>query len=372
MNANEFMSALADKYGLKDGKDADFYKAHNTWCVTKNGAEAIERAEGITMKIDHCDVGSVFVAYRGTFTCEGRKTPELAGRTLQEIGSCRFNTGTKTFYRQTNANGKEQVTLPVVNNPESTHSPEMAWKRLKVRGTLAMVGASRWAYGADEMSSDWHRQGNGNGQPPPANQNQNQNQNQAAAAPMPPATNADGTPNHSQDPRIRDASQSNGWFPEAVKLPTEWNTLMACFSECTHQARSKWEGLIFDHVGKFHGAKGWWKPTTKYKSFNDAVFGVDTWNNTRKSKSQWALSKLHEARDILGILEDTGMVMLQVPDTFGIMKEYKMLKHGFDENGYPIGAAPDNVPKPENENQSAADFPHENDFGMMANDDVSF
>ena len=361
------MSALADKYHLEDGKSFDFYKAHDKWCVTKAGAENIAAAEGITFKVDHFDQGAVFVAYRGTFYCEGLKTPEFAGRSLQEIGSCRFNSGTKTFFRTTDANGKEQVSAPLVSNPESTHAPEMAWKRLYVRGILGIVGASKWASGADEMPSDWHRHGNGNG---------NGGGYAQTATATPPVTNADGTPNHATDARYRAASESNGWFPEAVKIPTEWNNLMGAFCDCTHQPRAMWERLIFDHVGKFQGAKGWWTPSAKYKSFNDAVFGVDTWQGNRKSKAPWALVKLHEARDVYSVLESTGMAILEVPDKFGIMKEYRMLKHGHqDGGGYPSGAAADKAPKPENEIQRAPDFPEPNDFGggdSFTNDDVPF
>jgi hypothetical protein len=126
-NPQHKMEAMAQTYGLKDGKYADFYNLHGQWCVTKNGAKKIARQEGITHNKPDGEMGDCIVYFSAVFS-------DKKGRSAWEIGSCRFD-GTKM-------------------TPERSHAPEMAVKRMFVRGVLALIEADG-IYGADEFDSEF-------------------------------------------------------------------------------------------------------------------------------------------------------------------------------------------------------------------------
>ena len=111
-HAENNILALAQRYSLEEGKFADYYKLHSTWCLTKRGAERIREAEGIIHTMPECDITPVSIAYRSSF---GKG--ESPNMNTHVVGSCRFD-GTK-------------------QTPERSHAPEMAFKRMLVRGTIA-------------------------------------------------------------------------------------------------------------------------------------------------------------------------------------------------------------------------------------------
>jgi hypothetical protein len=315
MNPNEMMSKLVSDHSLVDGNTADYYKSHNTWCVTKRGAHKIADGIGIVMKVTDCDITNVSIAYRGTFTMPS--TPNVGK--VHEIGSCRWDSGK--------------------NTPESTHAPEMAWKRLFVRGVLAWVAPASGIYGEDEMPHHWHNQGNAPGAPqqgaqgtvpaapsgqtaPPAQATQPAPQNAPQAA---PTSNPDGTINHDADPRLAVAQRAEKWFEKAAALPSDWNNEMARFCELTRQDRGSWETLLFNHCGKFEGNQGWWMPTNNYPTFADVVYAVKEFNGVTTSKAPFAVRILLTLRnEVTNKLESEGHAEITVPDQFGVLQRYEI------------------------------------------------
>jgi len=226
MSTQADMMILKSQFQLTEGKHEDFYQLHSTWCVTKKGAHKIAQAANIKMEVQHCDITSVSIAYRGAFSYAPDKGSTT---TIEEIGSCRWDSGKK--------------------NPECTHAPEMAWKRLHVRGVLALVAPGSGIYGADEMTSDWHQQGNS--QPSPITQPQSQ-----------------ANPVQQQAP----AGDAPEW---AAKVPSEWNMLMGKIAENCHQTRAEfepiilnaatlreWEGKLYDSQTKYGSFDGFFNGTT--------------------------------------------------------------------------------------------------------------
>lgn len=368
MNANEIMSALASKYQLEEGKFADYYNSHDKWCVTKRGAEKIADIEGISWELEGTDITSVSIAYRGKFTATGSG---YSARVIHEIGSCYW------------ASGK--------NTPETTHAPEMAWKRLNVRGVLAMVAPASGIYGSDEMSHDWHSQGatpppaaapapQPTGHAPPANPTQLEPPQAApasapqagaygapAAQPALPATNVDGTINYAADPRYPAASAAQKWFAKAIELPSDWAEAMGKFCEITRLERGAWEPLLFDHAGKFEGSQGWWWPSKNWATFTDVVFATKTYEGVTSSKAPFAMKILSGLREVVAVLERTGNGSIVAPDKFGVMQRYD------------IAAMVDGAPLQPTEREqpgAAPDFPAQSDFGQGQDggypDDVPF
>ena len=322
MTANDQMSQLVSQFNLvENGKVGDYYKLHSTWCVTKNGASKIAKAIGMTYDLPREIITGVSVAFMSTFRASD-------GRECHQVGSCRFD-GTKL-------------------TPERTHAFEMAWKRLHVRAVLELVAAGAGIYGADEMSTAWHADGNAStpatAQPAVAQQptvapvqavaqptpvSAPANAPVATPAPAPaqqPATNVDGTTNWQADPRFTQASMAQGWFATAIDLPKEWNQAMGKFTELTRLERGAWEQLILDHCGKFEGKNGWWKPSDKYPKFDDVVFATTTFNDVTKSKAGFAMNILKNFRDeVLGSIESLGQTAISVPDAFGVLQNYTII-----------------------------------------------
>jgi hypothetical protein len=328
MTAQNEMLMLATKYQLEEGQYAHYYQNHRNWCVTKKGAHLIAKEAGIRMVVTHSDIGPCYIAYRGDFFIEDSLM-------ASEVGSCRFD-GSK-------------------NTPERTHAPEMAWKRLFVRGVLTCVAPGSGIYGDEEFSmEDTPPQ-----QPAPTRQQQPQQQRQTSP-PMPatPApTNPDGTIDWANDPRIQQCQGAVGWKNYALKLPGEWASEMGKFCELTRLPRGDWERLLLDHCGKFNGDNGWWKPSSSeaYQAFADIVFTVD---RNGKSKCGFALQIKKKLTEINEGIEVTGSFILQVPNNLGALDDFEVRAHSNEaapvtdsgvtqatEGGYQAAPSfPDDVP----------------------------
>tara|TARA_R110000744_G_scaffold228339_1_gene346306 strand:+ start:1517 stop:2557 length:1041 start_codon:yes stop_codon:yes gene_type:complete len=303
---------LASKYNLEEGQYADYYKLHSTWCLTKHGALKIRQAENITYKRTHTDVTPVSYVVWCDFTS--------ANGTLEEIGSCRWDSGRK--------------------NPEATHAPEMAMKRCLVRGTIAMMGNDGIGVYGDEEFTDDFKQGTTappqRATPSPVSTTTHTPQHapQSTATPA-VATNVNGTTDWGGDPRYETAKQSQGWFPTAVDMPQEWNNHMGRFTEITSQSRGAWEQIIFDHCGKFQFQDGgWWKPSRKYTDFASYVFAVDP--QSGKSKAGGALNLMKKVKPLLDELESMGQITLEVPSKDGALESFPIQsKSNRQENTMP-------------------------------------
>jgi len=293
MTAKNEILMLASKFNLEEGEYNHYYKRHQAWCVTKKGAHRIAKEAGITMQVIDCDISPCFIAYRGIFSMGDNLT-------AREVGSCRFD-GTK-------------------NTPERSHAPEMAWKRLFVRGVLACVAPGSGIYGDEEFSLE----------PETVTARPQPQQVQPATVQNAPATpvKADGTTDWANDPRIAQCEAAQGWKPYAIKLPSEWNVEMAKFCELTRLARGDWETLLLDHCGKFQGEQGWWKPTSSpnYQTFADIVFTVD---RNGKSKCGWALQVKKKLAEFNNDLEVIGSAQLEVPQGLDrTLSAQTIYKHG--------------------------------------------
>jgi len=297
---------LAEQYGLQEGKNADYYLCHSTWVLTKTGAEKIKQAEEIKHSFpvpSHCPDGTS-VAYLATFTSK-------EGKEEHEIGSCRTD-GT-------------------VNNPAKTHSHEMAIKRLKVRGILAIVAPAGQVYGIDELTDEYRQHGNGaitdSAPQPVAQPTQNPTVQELTAqfnsAPQ-PATNPDKTIDYSQDPRLARARQAEGWKENYLTLPQEWTQQIDRLQQVADiQPRDRWERLIVDHIRKHPSKNGEYKqPTTDYfhgsyggyRDFSDLVFRIYDYQGNNKSLAWVALKTKDELKLIIDAVISTGQFILEVPD----------------------------------------------------------
>lgn len=292
------MEAMAQTYGLKDGKYADFYNLHGQWCVTKNGAKKIARQEGITHNKPDGEMGDCIVYFSAVFS-------DKKGRSAWEIGSCRFD-GTKM-------------------TPERSHAPEMAVKRMFVRGVLALIEADG-IYGADEFDSSFHEQGNSQvaqsgGIPPLVAAVAHVEKSVPQHTQQP--TNPDGTRDYENDSRIPPAG-TQGWWDKAWELPKQWNGLMSKLTEHTGDSRGKWETLVFNHCGKFQftdGSGKWWKCSNKYSTYESYVYSVDP--KTGKSKAGASLQVLKKAKEMIdSFCMGAPTMTLEVPDDNGQLLRY--------------------------------------------------
>ncbi|MAK37601.1 MAG: hypothetical protein CMC15_15695 [Flavobacteriaceae bacterium] len=313
-HANEKMKAIAKQFDLVEGIDRDFYTRHGKWCITKEGSEKIAEAIGMEMEditLEWRMVDKTTMAYDAWF-----KNRE--GKRVFEVGECRFD-GTK-------------------NTPERQYPFAMSKKRLYGRAVLQLigVGGSQGIMSEDEMPSDWHKHGNNAPQEadvpatPIATPVATTPATEPANAPE-PSTNLrpDMTIDYTQDPRYSKARVAEGWHDNYLTLPSEWNVLMEKIANITKQDRSVWETLIFDHCGKFYmeNKSTWWKPSDKYDSFVDNVFFVASWNDTNTSKAKGANRIKGMCNDeVLYPLEKFGEVVIEVPDSFGDMKQYTIKK----------------------------------------------
>ena len=340
--------ALAQKYNLEQGKFADFYQLHNNWCLTKHGATKIRHAEGITYDVMQSDKTNVSYVIFMEFTNKD-------GKTVQEIGSCRFD-GTK-------------------NTPERSHAPEMAFKRCLVRGTIAILGeAAQGVYGDEEFDTDFKQ--NGNAQPvpqpipqPAAQPTQNptvQELNAIArgeSAPQ-PATNPDKTIDYSQDPRLARARQAEGWREEYLTLPQEWTQQIDRLQQVADiQPRDRWERLIVDHIRKFQKKNGeYMQPTTDYfhgsyggyKDFSDLVFKINDYQGANKAMGWVALQTKDQLKVIIDAVISTGQFVLEVPDA----SKTNLVQHVINKKdpNAPIGEATQQIIE-ENKDQIAQASP---------------
>jgi len=312
MTAENNILNLASKYSLEKGKYADYYELHTTWCLTKRGAGKIREAERVVYTMPEADITPVSIAYRATFSI-----PDEAGALTSRVhvvGSCRWDGGKR--------------------NPEATHAPEMAWKRMLVRGTIEVLGsAGAGIYGDEEFDADFHARGTATQAAPPPQRPPAERPHEPAlmgltpAQAPPPAENPDGTINPDADPRLAKCLGAPGWFDSAKDLPKEWNQAMAKFCDITHEERGTWEKRLLDHCGKFEGSNGWWRPSPKYPNYADIVYALDP--KTGKSKAGFAINIIKSMREVLGELESTGHTVLNVPDgQDGSSSLYEIYKHG--------------------------------------------
>ena len=312
------MSSQAEIYELKarfqltEGKFDDFYQLHKTWCVTKGGAHKIAKAAGIKMEVIHCDILPIAIAYRGLFTF----TPEGGEPiSIHEIGSCRFDGSN--------------------NTPERTHAPEMAWKRLFVRGVLALVAPGSGIYGADEMTSDWHK--HGNSAPSPASPPPPQQRQQQAPLQRP----EDLHPSIQQAPAQKQAAPVSSDNPAWVaKLPQEWNMVMGKIAENSHMARSEFELPILNHVTKRQYKDKWYDAATQWGSFEAFINGRT--KPTTEQPNGWPLyNKALDAKKKIDALASdlaTGREVVLQYNSDGVLMTMTIAPRA--ENGPPRSSEP--------------------------------
>jgi len=296
MSAENAIQALAAKYGLEEGKHADWYLCHQTHCITKKGAEKLRQAEGITFTMPQSVVTDCSIAFTATFT-------DKAGNTTHEIGSCRWD-------------GRN-------NNPEKTHAPEMAWKRLIVRGVISLTAPSQGIYGVDELTAEYKQHGQ-------AAINMDTSQPVQAQQPVPVAQTVSSTGQaYVEGEAINVPPEgTEGWFTNAEKLPQDWANQMGRLCELTKQDRSKWEGKLIDDGGLFQKDDGTtWFPSSKYGNFNQIVFDVSTFNGQTKSKAKFAFKIYKVVRDTLDELEQKGSVDINVSNGRGGVQAEQILRH---------------------------------------------
>ena len=319
MSAENAIQVLAQKYSLEEGKGADWYQCHQTHCITKKGAEKLKAAEGITFTMPQPVVTECSIAFIATFT-------DKAGNTAHEIGSCRWD-------------GRS-------NNPEKTHAPEMAWKRLIVRGVISLTAPSQGIYGVDELTAEYKQHG------------------QAAL------TMDTSAPQQAQQPVAQTVSPSGqvyvdgqavnipppgtqGWFANAEKLPQDWSNQMGRLCELTKEDRSKWERKLMDDAGAFDKGDGSppWVPSSKYGSFNQIVFDISSYQGETKSKAGFAFKIYKTVKDTIDALEHNGFVEINVPNGNGGMQLERIERSGVQQQLPPQpqawqGVAPPVPPSP--------------------------
>lgn len=290
------ISVLADKYSLIEGKGDDYYQCHSTWCLTKSGAEKIRIAEEIKHSFPTPVVTDNSVAYMATFTAKD-------GTEVHEVGSCRWD-------------GQ-------ANNPARTHSHEMAFKRLKVRGILAIVAPAGQVYGIDELTDEYKQYGNqantmpAQPQPQPqaqagVQQNYAQPQAQAQNAPQNAPMQAS-----AQGGFVPPPQGTKGWINGGEKLPSDWNSLMGKFAELTGLDRAKFERKIYDTATKWEGPNGLYLPSAKFATFGEYALAHKVWNDEVKYNAYGALQALNRARDIEANLSLNGSVEISESNGMG-------------------------------------------------------
>jgi hypothetical protein len=342
MTNKKEIDAFAQKYNLFQGKHADFYDLHGRWALTKQGAETVALAEKITFSFPVATVFDCGIAYAAEFKSE------TLWRTVSVVGSCRW----------------DQAKPP---SPESTHAPEMAWKRMFVRGVIALAAPSL-LHGEDEFTSEFKNQGGGQ-QPQAAPQGFPQAPPQA---PPQAAPRSNGVASHGEAVDAPSAAMQQhaqrmqgvqGWFNGAEKLPHEWGELMGRFCELTGLERSQWEMVLVDHGGKFQKDNGeWWKPSQTVNSFNALAMGTKEWNGTVSSKAKQALIIKKAVGDLIDELDATGGAEIVIPNPEDPRTLVKRMVQKRDGNREPVSSQPTHAA------EFAPDFPAKSDFP----DDVPF
>jgi hypothetical protein len=292
MSAENAIQKLAAKYNLVEGKTNDWYLCHQTHCLTKKGSEKIRQAEGITFTMPQPTVTKVSIMFTATFTGKD-------GNTAHEIGSCRWDGS--------------------ANNPAKTHAPELAWKRLIVRGVISLTAPSQGIYGSEELTAEYKQYGHASMAPTPAPV--------APAAPAPvaaqPAAAPVAAPDGANTVMIGDQlhtllpAGSPGMVAWAAELPSQWNQTMAKIAELTRQDRSLWEKKIMDHCGLWEKDGQCYWPSDKFSSYNAMVLHVDTYEGVSKSSAQKASFTLKDARELARDLENNGTVEINVRNVHG-------------------------------------------------------
>ena len=289
MSAQDLIRTLAAKYNLDEGKSNDWYLCHSTHCITKTGAEKIRLAEGVKHSFPVPVVTDNSIAYLATFTSEG-------GTEVHEVGSCRWD-------------GK-------ANNPSRTHAHEMALKRLKVRGILALVAPAGQIYGSDELTAEYKQHGQAS-----------VTMDAAQSAPVAAAA-APGTTAYTNGEAMTVPPEgTQGWYEGAENLPSQWNGVMAKLSEVTSDDRSKWEMKIIDHLGVFHKDDGTnWYPSSKWGNFAHMAGFLSTYDGVTKSKAKYSYRILKLTRELVDEVAGSGSSVIKVANAQGGMDEVQILR----------------------------------------------
>lgn len=293
----ETILTLAEKYGLQTGKDQDYYQCHATWVLTKTGSEKIRLVEGIkhSFPVECHNPNGTSVAYMATFTSKD-------GEEVHEIGSCRTD-GT-------------------ANNPAKTHSHEMAIKRLKVRGILALVAPAGQVYGTDELTAEYKQFGNNApAEPqasPPASASHQQAQPVAYNNSAPQSAPMDAPANGFQIP----AQGTKGWVQNGEELPADWSNLMGALAELTGEDRSKHERSLYDHATQWQGPNGLFLQSMKFQTFGAYALGFKEWEGVRSYNAYGALQSLKRAKEAVQTLASNGSVEISQSNGNGGMQLY--------------------------------------------------
>lgn len=288
---------LAEKYGLQEGKGEDFYQCHSTWCITKSGAEKIRLAEEIKHSFPVPVVTDCSVAYLATFTSKD-------GDEVHEVGSCRWD--------------------GAANNPARTHSHEMAIKRLKVRGILALVAPAGQVYGIEELTDEYRQHGNqSNTAPAPqqapqpaVQQYQAQPQQAAHLAPQNAPTQA---------PAIFEIPPqgTKGWIQHGEELPTDWANLMGVLAELTGEDRSKHERNVYDHITQWQKPDGSvYLPSARFSTFSEYCIGYKEWEGVRTYNAYGAFQALKRGKDFTARLQSNGSIECSQSNGNGGLQSY--------------------------------------------------
>ena len=294
----ETILTLAEKYGLQSGKDQDYYQCHQTWCLTKSGAEKIKIAEGIkhTFPIPSHNPDGSSVAYMATFTSED-------GKEEHEIGSCRTD-GT-------------------ANNPAKTHSHEMAHKRLKVRGILALVAPAGQVYGVDELTAEYKQYGN-NAPPQPQASPQAPSYQQPAQPQQAAHLTPQSAPVQAQGSVFQAPPQgTKGWIQNGEELPTDWANLMGVLCEATGEDRSKHERNVYDHCTQWQKPDGSvYLPSARFSTYTEYCLGFKEWEGVRTYNAYGALQALQRAKELVSELSNNGSVQCSQSNGHGGLQSY--------------------------------------------------
>lgn len=286
---------LAEKYGLQEGKGDDYYQCHSTWVLTKTGAEKIRIAEGIkhSFPVACHNPNGTSVGFMATFT-------DKAGEEVHEVGSCRTD-GT-------------------ANNPAKTHSHEMAIKRLKVRGILALVAPAGQVYGTDELTDEYKQHGNNQPQQQQAPQQASSYQPQAQQYNAPQDAPQQATGNGFQVP----PQGAKGWVNNGEQLPTDWSNMMGKMAEVTGLDRNSFERKFYDHITQWQSPNGLYLPSGKYSTFGEYALAFKEWEGERKYNAYGALQAIKRGRELMNELENTGQVVISESNGHGGMQGFTL------------------------------------------------
>jgi hypothetical protein len=261
------VAAIGKRYGLEIGtrdNPRDAYSERGKWCLTKRGQTKVALACGITFDVVQLDANDQFVFCLGRFTMNKPPADHVGPTEVLEIGSCRHDTGKK--------------------NPQSTHAPEMAFKRMRVRGVIELAAAGVF-YGEEEFDEDFFR--SKQGAPPVAASN-------PAPSAQPPAAT---------EPRLTEDQKV-----DRAKWGEAWNNICAQVSELTGLDRGAYERNLWTHCTMFKGAGGW--VPARAANMADLYLAAKTPDKYGK----WCGSTYGTAKKVVAALKEGGPFSLYAPN----------------------------------------------------------